>query len=519
MIKNINFKLLIRSCFFLLIFYNLVIIWLFAWNGENEYCLVAQGIMNGFLPYQFSGSHKSPGTGMLLAPLFMIFSYNLFVARIAIFCLNSLTLWILWKTMGIFGFTETRKWFSACLYLISLALFGGTDLRAEQFIALFGLLSFYLYVKKDMFAEGKHIINFFVTGFFIFLCFLFKQTGLLYLVGYTGFFILVFLFKELRLKETLKRMFGTATGVLSLIALFFLFYRLHGLAGLVWDNVFPQVVAAYPRDFSWKTAFDFFIGQIPLLWILMLFGALKVVKDAVSKSKINSPEVLLFVLAISGLLIHFQKLWHYYTLQTLPLMIILAGIGMKYIAESPFFGRFKKTAFVLTVLLLAPAAARVGLNTARFFYYLIRVHPAGVEFQKQKTPLSVYTIWHDLALADEIRSHTVEKEIVAMYSEHRYYFFAGIFPHGRNVIPPATDFETDIAKSVTDKKIRTVIILEWENFNEASPLGQVIKKGFNRKMTLRNSPTQVVLFQRDVPPVTFTKVRWDKQRYEWYPEK
>ena len=517
--RNINLALLIRVLFCALVLYNLLLIYLFAWNGEAEYCFVAQGIMNGFLPYQFSGSHKSPGTGIVLAPLFIIFSYNLFVARIAIFCLNILTLWLLWKSMGLLGFTETHKWLSACLYLISSALFGGTDLRAEQFIGLCGLLSFYLYIKSDMFREGKHLINFFITGVFIFLCFLFKQTGLLYLLGYIGFFILVFLFKEAHLKETLKRMFWTLTGVLSLIALFFLFYHLHGLAGLVWDNVFPQVLAAYPREFRWKAAFDFFIGQIPLLWILMFAGALKIIKDAVSESKINSTAVLLIVLALCGMLIHFQRLWHYYTLQTLPLMIILAGLGMKYVVDAPFFRRFKKITLVLIVMLLGPAIARVGLNTARFFHYWIKVHPAGVEFQKQTNPLFTYTIWHDIALADELRKHTVKEEVVAIYSEHRYYFFAGLFPHGRNVISAATDFETDIAKSVVNKNIRSVIILEWENFNEDSPLGHTLKKGFNSKRTLRNFPTQVVLFQRDVPPVTFTNVRWDKQRYDWYPEK
>ncbi|MBU2567334.1 MAG: hypothetical protein KJ967_00995, partial [Elusimicrobia bacterium] len=246
MIKNINFKLLIRSCFFLLIFYNLVIIWLFAWNGENEYCLVAQGIMNGFLPYQFSGSHKTPGTGIFLAPIFLIFSYNVFVARLTIFCLNILTLWLLWKTLIFFEFTYIQKWITVCLYILSLPLFGGTDLRAEQFIAFLGLLSFYIYIKKDLFSDGKSILNFLTIGGLIFLCFLFKQTGLLYLLGYACFCLLAFLFRETRLKETFKRISGITVAVLFLIFLFFFFYHLHGLASLVWDNIFPQVVSAYP---------------------------------------------------------------------------------------------------------------------------------------------------------------------------------------------------------------------------------------------------------------------------------
>ncbi|OGS20274.1 MAG: hypothetical protein A2252_11990 [Elusimicrobia bacterium RIFOXYA2_FULL_39_19] len=512
MIKKISLNSFLKVSFVSLIIYNILLIFYFAWNGESEYIMTAKGILEGFLPFVFSGSHKTPATGFFMAFVFYFLPYNVFVMRFAVMAVNLVTMALLWKTAESFNFKNEVKWLIIILYYITLILFGGTDLRAETFMAFFALLSFDIYINNKSIIL-KPVNNLILIGILIYITFLFKQPGLLYLFGYIVFFILmVFLGRE-KPVNALKRIIVVSFTTVGCIGLFFYFYHTMGLAGLVYDNIFPQVVNAYPMGFSLKYLVRFFTDQFPLFWFLFFLGTITVLKSL--KNEKNEKIILLFMLAYFSLSINIQRFWNYYTLMALPFLILIAGFGIRAVSESALFEKYKKTVIIILILLASPALLRMGLNTARFFYFFAKECPASADFKASGNPLSAYNIWHDLALAKKIRVSSADREILAMYNDHRYYFLADRFPPNRNIIPPAPNFDADMANAVISKNIRSIIILDYKSFDMKSPVGEVITKYFPKKEVLRNSPTQVIRFYRDVPAALFTNARWDMTKLDW----
>lgn len=489
-------------CIFLLV-YHLVLIFLYPHNGETEFNLSARGMLEGFFPYQYTGGHKTPGTSIFLALVFSFLPYNVFVARFSILLINIFTSLLLWKILYFFNFKNYEKWITVFIFLFAIPCYAGTDVRSEQFVGLLGLFSFYIFLKKELYKEEKGLFAYGILGITLFLCFFFKQTGLTFLLGYFLFLLAQNFVGELKFSTfSLRILFMSGIIALS-IYFFFSFYDLIGWLDVLLENLSITVTKQYSGKIHWYGYVNMILLQIPIFWFLSLVGLIKGLKDFLYFKR-TSPQLLCSLLILTGLLVITQNTELHYPLFVVVFMAIMAVIGLKSFFESHFFAQRMKLAYLFLSFLLLPSLVRVGLNFSRFFYFWAKVYPAPVNFKEdQKNPLHFYTVWHELALAKKIKSYTVEKEKVAIYYDHRYYWYSDLYPYSRYVMP-RDDFDEKMTSVILYKGIRTVIVFGRDALEKENRLAKLLSNDFPFKEEIAVSPAQVVVFQRPVPPPLYS---------------
>jgi len=383
---------------------------------ESNLLFTTKMMTQGFIPYKdYATDIKAPGMYYYLYP-FLLITENWAIIKFSAFFINALSSIFLFMFVRRI-FSEKVAFLSSILFLIVMSLPGttGYTLTADRFVVLFSILTAYSFHRS--FTDRKYLI---ISGIFLGLAFIFKQTGIMLIVFIFLFYLMNFLTN--RNKKYAKNMFMSFFLILLSFAIPVILVILHyayvdGLDKMIYwttEGVFNHYKDSYIiNDFiiriaTIENAYQFSIMSI--IWLLSLSMILlilfKFIKNSASQNDI-------FLLAwIIGVSYPFIVILKYYMLLTVP-MVILTSVCLIEIFKS-----FKKENLYLK-------------STVLTFFFLLIILSLSVnlysEYNLQRYQPKLFS---DIIKTSEyVKENTKSNEkIFVLGYAHEIYLFSGRNP-------------------------------------------------------------------------------------------
>lgn len=173
-------------------------------HDEGTFMFMAKKILDGATPYKDFFDHKPPGIYYLYAILFVLFGKSLSSIRLGVFVFQlgtAVTVYFIGKEIK----KEIIGKIASILFLIGVftPITAGYIGQTEPFMIFFGTLGIFLYIKSK---NGEKFWLVLLSGLFIGIATLFKQSAFLILLGLYMYFILGAWLKEKRNLVNLKHM-------------------------------------------------------------------------------------------------------------------------------------------------------------------------------------------------------------------------------------------------------------------------------------------------------------------------
>lgn len=415
-------------------------------RDAGAFLTIASGVLKGNLPYVDYFDHKPPGVYYLLAS-FLALKNSIYAAKLGTMLFNMATAVVLF-------FIGKKLWnkevgiLSAIFYLTGLLVYEGYYILTEPFLAFFSSLAILCFVEHYYTKKCPYL---FLSGIMIGISMLFKQTGILTLLG-IFFFYLLEIIKSKRIVLHIKDGAMLSMGfLLPIVLTSFYFYSVNALNDLIYC-VFSVNLHSYGTNsivaFLYYNYNDLF--YFPLIWILSISGVvIAVVQHFKTYNKNQNKETFISIMLIfSAIPIVIRQYPHYY-IQILPFASLLASYTIfklkepiKSILESD---RLKIVAIFVILVLIAPTLVQISIGT-----YSVKS----------------YNLNDEMGITDYIKFHTKSDEkIFVIAAEPKYYFLSNREPMNKNMFLLAINLnntytEESIIQNLKDEKIRYVLVRE-----------------------------------------------------------
>ncbi|WP_336361353.1 ArnT family glycosyltransferase [Haladaptatus sp. ZSTT2] len=387
----------------LLIWYQTLFLPIRIPRDTGAFLTIANGILQGSLPYANLVDHKPPGIYYTIAAALAI-EKSIYPARLLLYLTNAATA-VLIVLVGRRLSSLHAGLLAGSLYLACLTAYQGLWILTEQFVALWSMATLLTATYAD---RGQSRI-YFIIGLTAGIACAYKQTALLTVIGVLGYFVLC---QEKRRNLAYILLGISVPGLL--IAIFFLAQDAFD------DLLFWTVVVnkSYSGN-SLQTAFEIIhlqINPVSLVWIGAVGGLLVSYwkRDGFGRSITG----ILFVLSLLPLLL--RQYGHYF-IQPLPFAVLLTALFLDDIAH-----------FLNQVT--SYKVATPWTRTCVILIFLILFTPTLIGVTNAHHQATGFSLDDQQAIASDINrlSHGSENLLVVT-AEPQYYFLSGRQPLGENV--------------------------------------------------------------------------------------
>lgn len=294
---------------------------------EKVFGTIANGILEGKLPYRDLFDNKPPGIHSILAGVFYLFGTSMWVFRgivvVAIVVSAAIMYFLIKEIYKIKDVSGTlrggEELVGALLFITLLPVVHGTYALTELFSLPFIILSVYMVVRHK---KGNWFIA--VSGLLFGISLLFKQTNLFFIFAIC--FGIVLYSSKLSIFQKSKRVFIFLLFSIVPIGIAALYmYRLgilnDALQDVLWFNILD-----YPPIISQDTlkVIAFVIISLPVYWIFLY----QFIQSKTVDHRIKQIALLTILLLLPTLL---YRPYHHYWIYIVPLLIIFAGLRAREI--------------------------------------------------------------------------------------------------------------------------------------------------------------------------------------------
>lgn len=327
-------------------------------RDEGVYATVAQGLLHGDLPYRDYLDHKPPLIYVWYAVSFLIFGEGILAPRLMASCVWALTTLIVYKQAGLL-FTRSVALLASLIFALSSSLvLLQANANTEAFMLLPLTFSLFALTKGLRTHDHGWLL---VAGVAGALATLTKQVAALSLL-FGMVLVLTYATRERGLASALKDLGLFAAGFISVTGLALVpFILTNSLDDFYYANwTYNRLYAA---EVSLSARFDAEAGGLRFLWIvagpLLLLAILGLLKALEQRTPGRILLGLWLVAGYGGILASGRAFPHYYV-SLLPVLALLAGIGVS--ALSPALTRPRLSTKVFVSLLAFSLALSVGVN-------------------------------------------------------------------------------------------------------------------------------------------------------------
>lgn len=332
--------------------FYLIIAFLREVNVDATFYLgVVDSIYSGLVPILDFPLAYTPLSFYLLQVI-RLFTHDYAIYLVVLFLITVASSFVLYKITFKLSTNKILSRLAQLLFLIQVFLFEGTYFVLEPFAVLFGLLSIWFLLKKNML---KYI---FLSGIFAGAAFMSKQYGLAFLAGCLVYII----FTAGEFKEKIKHIIWLCLGFAVIPLLFLLYFLIIGIDLSTILGSFMGTGYGKRSDFYWlQGTFKLFnyryfltIFLFPLFFVL--YKKRKLIPLALS---------LLVTIFLLTFQFYFQLFDHYYIL-IIPLILLLFSLIFLYNNKYLKLG---------VLILLFLSCCYLGKKVVRDTYYVMKSNP------------------------------------------------------------------------------------------------------------------------------------------------
>lgn len=388
-------------------------------RDEGEYAYFGQLILHGIPPYKMAYNLKLPGTYCCYALIMAIFGQTVTGIRIGLllFNLGSL-LFLFYITKRLFNVFAALIAVATCsVFFVSLA-FLGQAAHATHFVTFFSLGGIYFLLSA---VEKRKYWMFLVSGLFMGLAFLMKQSGVFFPL-FGGLMIIIHYFFDSQKKLLRSFLNLVIFGVGAILPLLITMFILKG-AGVFekfwfWTMVYPRTYGArVPASQAWinfKILFQTITESFRSIWIMAGLGVIALFfyrGNAFYRLFTGIYLVFAFLNAVPGF--YFRS--HYFV-PMIPAVSILTGLFLVFI-NSLIEKKFRYIGFITAIGFLAFLIS--GLNVWKE-YYFTRSPDELCRWIYQRNYFN-----EAIPVAKYIQANTEEKDKIFVFgSEPEIYFYS-----------------------------------------------------------------------------------------------
>ncbi len=373
-------------------------------RDESTFILVAQGWVDGFLPYTVLWDLKPPITFLFFSALIYVFGKSLIAIRIAGILTVSLIAFFTYLIGKQLTDNKVSFW-SATFTVFLISMFGSLQgVMSEHISMLFFMPALYLLIRNRDWQFS--IIAGVLMG-----AALMTKINLAYPVLFLGLYLIYDRFKLGFRMSGLGQIFAFAAGVILTIGLTILPYYLEGKTQLWWDAVIlaPLEYAGVRRHSPGR-----FLPLLIFLILLFSYGTWKRILP------MKNSSIQLLLIAMIGIVIAFirgGRINGHYLIQLHPVLIIIVGI---VISATIRIKKWKYQPFVLLVLLLLPFEA----------YKEYR------DIIRHKIERGSFLNGEGYTVPDYIRKENLSTENILFMEYHIGYWFLNTLPPTKSATHP-----------------------------------------------------------------------------------
>jgi len=374
-------------------------------RDSGAFLTIAQGLLDGRLPYRDFFDHKPPGIYYTLAIPLALSRGSIWAAKGFLLMISACTLWLIAQVLGALEADGRTIWWGVAFGALGWVVYQGYTLVTETLVALVvtGTLSLIISERPKVFG---------LAGFLIGVAVLFKQPAVLFLLPMLVHSIL---------NRSIQAFWETTAGftVALLIGGLLLLASGNGI------SAYEQIILANLRTpltgdlrETIKGNFQRFLEGAPL-WTAAGLSLI---------SQFRNRKILFLVAAL--LMAWFPALLHptpHYLIPAVPIGAILAALGIRrveqHLPDQLAAAPILLTLFPLWVNLLFPTLAAFSHMT------LLQQIQVGRVLESLSNP---------------------DEPILVLAAEPQYYFFAHRYPPGRDLYLLAVNYTEDKEAQMID---------------------------------------------------------------------
>jgi 4-amino-4-deoxy-L-arabinose transferase-like glycosyltransferase len=392
-------------------------------RDEGDYAYIGQLMLHGIPPFKIAYTMKFPGTHMIYALILAIFGQSISDVHFGFMVVNLITILLLFlfvkKLIG-----NLAAIISAIIY--SLMSISNTVLgfagHGTHFVVLFALAGLLLFLKA---LENKNNIYYLISGLFLGLAPIMKQTGLFFCL-FSGLFLILNLYwyKRNELKGRLFKLILFIVGGAIPFIFLLLLLKYWGVFDTFW---FWTI--SYASDYTKQldltgainnlfTNFMTISNGFILIWILSFLGIIVLFLHSKLKNNKTNIFLLLFIIfSVFSISPGFYFRPHYFV-TLLPAIAIFCGVFVDYLFS--LSNQFVKLWFLKWIGLLLVAGSIIIAIISQSDY-LFNSSPN--EISRQLYGLNPFP--ESLKIAKYIDKHSnLEDKIAVLGSEPEICFYA-----------------------------------------------------------------------------------------------
>jgi|GEM_PF-1604393 len=317
-------------------------------RGEGYYLHAGQLILSGKLPYRDYFDHKPPGMHYLVAGLFKLFGESLYVVKYSIFIIHFFSAFLLYL-IGRKIWGKSQGALASVIFLVGLPLYNGYFIISDALILFLGAIGLYCYL---LFLDNNNLAFLFVSGFFLGISVLFKQTGLLLFIAVLFYHIIHLRhFKSSRVLLTTTLL---VAGLALPLVLFIVYLLSQDLYSVFIHSVISTNISSYPpRDFGTFIEYSYKNFMFyPLVWILPVCFVF------LPKKTRDKGLIILFLFVVSLSPTTIRQYLHYYIpalgFASILSSVVLIELSVQLSKLRKEFNFIQSVCVLLVLLLLCP---------------------------------------------------------------------------------------------------------------------------------------------------------------------
>lgn len=402
------------NIFFIFLFFTISIIApiiyitsIALWCDEAAYIVIGEQIKNGSVMYRDIADVKTPGTYYIAALIITIAGKSMIAGRIFTAIIHAGSALLIFF-LGVKIKNKKVGMIASILFLIAvyIPIFQSFYYLAEPFAVFFSILSVLFFLKNDIRYN-------FISGIFLGISVLFKQTTVLLFGVYLIFYLLHLRYKINRKKDyvldSAKILIAIFLGLVTPLLLIFLYFLIMGAAN---DIIYYTILFLfdYKVEFKLTSLVGGFYSYLPI-WILFLSMTSITFYNFIKRKSLDDKNLFLVLWALLLLYPAIVIVFSQRVLFAIPPISLLAAILL-----NNMFKKFKdkqrsiqlKSHIIISILITTCIAA--GYNFTVCSYSIENVN---IENQMKRL--------------NEIKQY-VEGEIYIFPTDWTLYYFSNLTP-------------------------------------------------------------------------------------------
>ncbi len=381
-------------------------------RDEGAFLTIANGILNGNLPYRDYFDHKPPGIYYLFAGIFFLFGNSLYAAKVSVFLINifsTICIYYIGKNL----YSKDLGTIAGSFFLAATALYGGYGVFTEPPMVLFGTISIVLFLRSMSRKDNYSYFFNLTSGIFIGISVLFKQTALLILIPF--FILILSTDKKLKKKAEICLFIGVGI-IIPLLLVYVYFYYLKISNDFIYDVITRTFLYYPPSSFQEFIAYNYsFLSIFPILWIAAAIFSIYAMKNFMDR-KTSQKEMFLLIWLFSSAIPLLVRQYDHYFIQALPPAVLAGSLSMMRLLDANKKSNVdintKIAVFLVVTILIFPTV----------FSYIDEIKSSKQELIRQ------------LEVAGYIKSISNKNEkIFILGAEPEFYFLSEREPFDKNI--------------------------------------------------------------------------------------